>query len=42
MGRLRRFKYREVYMRGEFEQRAGLPVSFERTVKTKGRLLYAA
>ena len=32
----------QVYTRGEFEQRAGLPVSFERTVKTKGRLLYAA
>lgn len=32
----------QVYTRGEFEQRARLPVSFERTVKTKGRLLYAA
>lgn len=32
----------QVYTRGEFDQRAGLPVSFERTVKTKGRLLYAA
>jgi len=32
----------QVYTRGEFEQRAELPVSFERTVKTKGRLLYAA
>ncbi len=32
----------QVDTRGEFEQRAGLPVSFERTVKTKGRLLYAA
>ena len=32
----------QVYTRGEFEQRASLPVSFERTVKTKGRLLYAA
>lgn len=31
-----------VYTREEFEQRAGLPVSFERTVKTKGRVLYAA
>jgi len=31
----------QVYTRNEFEQRAGLPVSFERTVKTKGRLLYA-
>jgi len=32
----------QVYTRVEFEQRADLPVSFERTVKTKGRLLYAA
>ncbi len=32
----------QVYTRSEFEQRASLPVSFERTVKSKGRLLYAA
>jgi len=32
----------QVYTRDEFEQRAALPVSFERTVKRKGRLLYAA
>lgn len=31
-----------VYTREEFEQRAALSVSFERTVKRKGRLLYAA
>jgi predicted nucleotidyltransferase len=31
-----------VYTRGEFEQRSALSVSFERTVKTKGRVLYAA
>jgi predicted nucleotidyltransferase len=31
-----------VYTRAEFEQRAALPVSFERTVQRKGRLLYAA
>jgi uncharacterized protein len=31
----------EVYTRREFEERAALPVSFERTVKEKGRLLYA-
>src|SRR3972149_5390393 len=30
-----------VYTRTEFERRSTLPVSFERTVKTKGRLLYA-
>ena len=30
----------QVYTRAEFEQRAALPVSFERTVKTKGRLLH--
>ena len=28
--------------RKEFEERAALPVSFERTVKTKGKLLHVA
>jgi len=32
----------QVYTREEFESRASLPVSFERTVHTKGRILYAA
>jgi predicted nucleotidyltransferase len=32
----------QVYTRDEFETRAALPVSFERTVQTKGRLVYAA
>ncbi|MCH8165045.1 MAG: nucleotidyltransferase domain-containing protein [Planctomycetes bacterium] len=32
----------QVYTDNEFGQRAALPVSFERTVRTKGRLLYAA
>jgi predicted nucleotidyltransferase len=32
----------QVYTRREFEERAALPVSFERTVKTKGRVIYAA
>ena len=32
----------QVYTRDEFETRADLPVSFERTVQTKGRVLYAA
>jgi predicted nucleotidyltransferase len=32
----------QVYTRAEFEQRAALPVSFERTVKTKGKIIYAA
>jgi predicted nucleotidyltransferase len=32
----------QVYTRAEFEERAALPVSFERTVKQKGKLLYAA
>lgn len=32
----------QVYTRAEFEQRAALPVSFERTVKRRGKLLYAA
>ena len=31
-----------VYTRSEFEERAALPVSFERTVKTKGKLIYVA
>ena len=31
-----------VYTRREFEERAALPVSFERTVKQKGKSLYAA
>lgn len=29
-----------VYTRSEFDRRAALPVSFERTVKTKGRRLF--
>lgn len=32
----------EVYTREEFESRSALPVSFERTVQEKGRLVYAA
>ncbi len=32
----------QVCTRTEFEKRAALPVSFERTVKTKGRIVYAA
>ncbi len=32
----------QVYTRAEFAARAGLPVSFERTVQRKGRVLYAA
>jgi len=32
----------QVYTKGEFESRAALPVSFERTVKTKGVSLHAA
>lgn len=32
----------QVYTHQEFEQRAKLPNSFERTVKSKGRLVYAA
>lgn len=32
----------QVYTREEFDDRAALPVSFERTVKKKGRVLYAA
>ena len=32
----------QVYTREEFEKRAALPVSFERTVKSKGKLLRVA
>jgi len=32
----------QVHTRNEFETRAALPVSFERTVKQKGKLVYAA
>lgn len=32
----------QVYTRDEFEPRAALPISFERTVKESGRVLYAA
>ena len=32
----------QVYTRAEFETRAALPVSFERTVARKGRLIHAA
>ncbi len=32
----------QVYTRKEFEDRAALPSSFERTVREKGRLVYAA
>ncbi len=32
----------QVYTGEEFESRASLPVSFERTVRNKGRILYAA
>lgn len=32
----------QVYTEEEFEPRAALPVSFERTVRLKGRLLHAA
>lgn len=31
----------QVYTRSEFDERAELPVSFERTVRTSGRVLYA-
>lgn len=31
-----------VYTRSEFEERAALPVSFERTVRQKGKVVYAA
>lgn len=32
----------QVYTRDEFDSRAALAVSFERTVKEKGRVLYAS
>ncbi len=32
----------QVYTKDEFEPRANLPVSFERTVRTTGKILYAA
>ena len=32
----------QVYTREEFDGRAALPVSFERTVRRKGRVVYAA
>jgi len=32
----------QVYTRAEFEKRASLPVSFERTVLQRGRVVYAA
>lgn len=32
----------QVYTRSEFELRAALPVSFERTVRTQGKILHAA
>ncbi len=32
----------QVYTSAEFEERAGLPVSFERTVKRKGKLIHVA
>jgi predicted nucleotidyltransferase len=32
----------QLYTREEFDSRADLPVSFERTVRMKGRVLYAA
>ena len=32
----------QVYTRAEFEGRATLPVSFERAVKTKGKLIFGA
>ena len=32
----------QVYTRSEFEERAALPVSFERMVKKKGRIIYGA
>lgn len=32
----------QVYTRAEFQERASLPVSFERTVKERGRLIYVA
>lgn len=32
----------QVYSRSDFERRAALPTSFERTVRDKGRVVYAA
>ena len=32
----------QVYTREEFDRRADLPISFEKTVRQKGRVLYAA
>lgn len=32
----------QVYTRAEFDRRAALPVSFERTVKGKGKVVYVA
>lgn len=32
----------QVYTRAEFDERSALRVSFERTVKNKGKLVYAA
>ncbi|MCH8966090.1 MAG: nucleotidyltransferase domain-containing protein [Planctomycetes bacterium] len=32
----------QVYTRAEFEERAALPVSFERTVKKKRKIVYVA
>lgn len=32
----------QVYTRKEFEERSALPISFERTVKQKGKLVYVA
>ncbi len=32
----------QVYTQEEFERRAALPVSFERTVRTRGKLVHAA
>ncbi len=32
----------QVYTREEFDSRSALPVSFERTVRNKGKIVYAA
>jgi uncharacterized protein len=32
----------QVYTREEFNRRSSLPVSFERTIRSKGRIVYAA
>ena len=32
----------QVYTRAEFEERSALPTSFERTVRTKGKVIHAA